>query len=456
MNRIFVFLILISAAWCSEAHDADSHGTTATSGTSFTWNHTVTGTNPVLVVALECVCLDENTIGVVTYNSANLHFLGARRDGGGSEMFTYLYAGAGVATGTHAIVVNFAHTLTVEYVNGGAASFTGINQSYPWRIPNVRHSGSSTGTTDTATCNNAVSGDFVVGAGQVHTATITADGTQTAIFTENAFSTGQSTSWGAGYIAAATRKTLTWTQSPAGVYSAMCVALVPDTETPTIPQLDTGAFYVHANTSSSLTITSFPVGSGLNRLLICNTSYYTGTGDNTITGMTFNSAAMTKLDANRVALFSHFVGTETYYMKSPTNTSANVVVSASGNMAEFVASCESWLLVDQSSTFGTVAKANSTTAATPSVTVTSQTGAIVHDTLWIDDSGTSIGDMQESGSATAADRSGPGESGLISQVKTGAASVTMSWTGSSAYNTMGFGINFSSASGNANQFPRMQ
>jgi hypothetical protein len=106
------------------ALDAQSSYQTSSAGSSFTWNHTCTGSNLVLVVGVQV----HYPVGItsVTYNGVAMTLIGTVQDPDGGED-QGLYYLAGPATGTNAVVVNLGSSLT--FALGGAVSLTGVSQS---------------------------------------------------------------------------------------------------------------------------------------------------------------------------------------------------------------------------------------------------------------------------------------------------------------------------------------
>lgn len=451
-NALLLFAFLLcGVAFGSETPDASSSGTTALTGSSMTWNHTVTSSlaDPAIVVAVACVCPDgDSIIQSVTYNGVALTPYARVRDFGGSELFSNLYVLAGPSTGTHAVLVTFSTALTDEIVNGASFSATGIHQTAPVRFPNLHYTSINTSTTDAVDCaDNAVSGDLIVGMGIVHAATITATGSpQVAIFTQNAFGVGTNTSWGAGYIPAASGTSLNWSQSPAGVASAVCVALRPDTETLNTP-IPNNLPMTTANTSvSSLTISNFTVSACTDPLLIVNTSYWGGANNRSTSSVTFNGVNLTSITSRTDGGSGNHKVAEVWALVNPPAMTANIVVTFSGAGVDGQIGARAFCYVNQTSTFGTPATAGNLSSASPTVTVTSNTGAVVVDSLYFDDG--SSKPLFATGAQSWYSSSGGSTTSGSSQVKQGAATVAMTYTPNDPFTMVGVGINFDGGSGN--------
>lgn len=124
---IAVFALLIATRGHAQiAFDAESSYQTAVAGSSFTWNHTCTGSNLVLVVGVQV----HYPVGItsVTYNGVAMTLIGTVQDPDGGED-QGLYYLAGPATGSNAVVVNLGDSLV--FAMGGAVSLTGVSQSAP-------------------------------------------------------------------------------------------------------------------------------------------------------------------------------------------------------------------------------------------------------------------------------------------------------------------------------------
>jgi hypothetical protein len=106
----------------------------------------------------------------------------------------------------------------------------------------------------------------------------------------------------------------------------------------------------------------------------------------------FNGTGLTLLDTQRISVSGASAVTETWFLKAPANTSAPVLLTFSASVDEAVAICHSLTGVNQSTTFGTVAKASSVAGssraecdvAEPCLLVTSQSGALVEEIMWFD------------------------------------------------------------------------
>lgn len=177
---------------------------------------------------------------------------------------------------------------------------------------------------------------------------------------------------------------------------------------------------------SSLSITSFAVGAGANRLLFvgasqwCNPDRAPGGNFNTSETLTLHDAAtiVESTGTRRASILRRI---------APSNVSATVQVTWGGAVDEAVIGADSWTGVDQTTPLGTAVKFTSTNSAAPSVTVASATGNIVHDVLAADASASANAIIAGSGQTEDWDNfiSSATEGGGSREA--GAASVVMDW-----------------------------
>jgi hypothetical protein len=155
-----------SASVASVAFDAAASGTAIPSGTTQTWNHTITGTNTALVV---CIDTDTATTGV-TYNGVAMTQFASHKDGA-SVAFAQGYVLPGAANGTHAIVVTYS--ASVGIANAKSMSFVNVNQTTPTRTAVSTDDGGSGSGTISGTVASATTGDAVVACDQVFGGSLT-------------------------------------------------------------------------------------------------------------------------------------------------------------------------------------------------------------------------------------------------------------------------------------------
>lgn len=106
------------------AFDAASNSGEQLAQSSYSWNHTCTGANRYLKVAIGMLSLAQ-TVSGITYNGVALTFLGAQSSVSGAARIE-LWGLAAPTTGTNSIAV----TLTGAVNSGGvASSYTGVHQT---------------------------------------------------------------------------------------------------------------------------------------------------------------------------------------------------------------------------------------------------------------------------------------------------------------------------------------
>ena len=132
--------------------------------------------------------------------------------------------------------------------------------------------------------------------------------------------------------------------------------------------------YAQNEAASSLTISSFTVGSNSNRILIVAVGEYNA--EPAVTGITWNgSEAFTE-----ILTYSTGLRAGLWYLINPTATTANVVITYAST-AKSGAGVYSFYNVDQSSPIGATNSASGTTAS-PSPTITpTTTGSIIVDSI---------------------------------------------------------------------------
>lgn len=184
---------------------------------------------------------------------------------------------------------------------------------------------------------------------------------------------------------------------------------------------------VGGTTITSLTLNNFAVGAGSNRFLFCGVSQYANP-DTTVSSITFNtSETFTIFDTVSILESPGTRRVTIAYLKAPSNTTANIVVSWGGSTVdEAVFGCTSWSGVNQTTPLGTAVK-NSGTSTSSSINVSSVTGNVVHDAISADASNApglvANQTLRWRGIAAANTTEGAGQSAA------GAATVTMTWSG---------------------------
>lgn len=429
-------------------------------GTSLSVTHVIgSGSDMALfaVVGIIDNTTNRDLVTGVTYNGTAMKYLGRMEDRGGSEMINMLYVLVAPSTGSHSITVNLAADCSISssVVDLAGVSFAGVHQTYPYRLLQTQCSGltSSTTLTLSSTDASASDGDWVVGGSMSHSSGYVPAGTQLIVANHQGMNNGGAQGWGVGIKNSAIGTTMTWTQSASDVWSACGIAVRPATATPTMPVMDQAGQSVRAGGASSATITNFTVTNASNGLLLFWAIYTTTTTIN-VSGVTWNGHSLTKLDAQRVNNGGTIMVTELWYWKGPEAATSNLVATFSAAVTSFTGHAQAWNLVDQSSTFGTVAKLSdlTDTAGTYTFNVSSSTSAVVVAGFWLKSD--TIGYPVPAGSELHYYLQGTGGSGVLGQVqgKIGAATVAMGGAigaggGTSNISALGVGLNFSAAGG---------
>jgi hypothetical protein len=135
------------------AQDAVTNLSNSSSGvTSYSFNHTCTGTNGLLLVCVECD--DGDHVTGVTYNGVAMTQL-VKFNQTADSTCIYIYGLLAPTTGTNAVLIS--RSSSTSTITGGSVSFTGVSQS---GLPdafnsNGQTSGSSNTTSITTVANNA-------------------------------------------------------------------------------------------------------------------------------------------------------------------------------------------------------------------------------------------------------------------------------------------------------------
>jgi len=218
------------------AVDATSHST-AQSGSSWSWNHTCTGSNLILVVGVTNVGAG-NSVLTLTYNSVSLTQV--RKDfNGSSNSTTEIWYLLNPATGTHSIAVALNGNATSGI--GCAISLTGAAQSGQMDANVGDSTGSGSPISDNITTLTA--GDYVIDlacdnpTGAMGAAT--AGGSQTVIanIADSSIGVLHMASY-KGPVSPAGAATMSWTDTSSGPsWSHSLVAVKPAASTFTWQQL---------------------------------------------------------------------------------------------------------------------------------------------------------------------------------------------------------------------------
>jgi uncharacterized repeat protein (TIGR01451 family) len=387
---------------CSSGTVAYDNASSAQSQSNnpITFAHTTgTGSNRLLVVGF--VMKDPKTVTSITYNGVALTKAGAIANTSNVEVQIWYLVNP--ASGANNVVVNWAGG-TVSHV--GAATFTGVHQTAPLgtfvsnkntgadTTPNVTVS-SSTGDLvfDVMGARNPLL-DSTVGAGQTARWNLNAGG--------NALVSGGSTEPGGGSV------NMGWTLSTPGLWAIGAVPIKPAAACPT-----------------GVTISNFTTGAGSNRLLLVGVSIDLNSPTAAISSISYGAQSLTKVGdvtngSNERA--------EIWRLLNPPAGTANITVTMNGQAHNgLVAGAATFSGVNQSTPLGTVVT-NTGASTTPTVTVSSasdeQVFAAVAAGQGVIFSAVGAGQTSRWNATDTADIAG------AASTKTGAASVTMSWTSS--------------------------
>lgn len=149
---------------------------------------------------------------------------------------------------------------------------------------------------------------------------------------------------------------------------------------------NTGAF-ASGTGVTSLTITSFAVGAGSNRLLFAGASQWKAS--DTVPSATFNTSEnFTVHDAATIAESPGTRRATILKLVAPSNATANIVFSwGGGTVDEAVVGATSWTGVDQTTPLGTAVKNTNASASSSTVSVPNTSGDAVHDVISNDGGG---------------------------------------------------------------------
>lgn len=140
------------------AFDAASNSGYQTAQSTYSWNHTVTGSNTFLVVGIGMLSVGGSSVSGITFNGISMDFLGAKASVTGA-IRAELWGQIAPSSGTHSIAVTLSTGLDSA---GGAVSYTGVNQSSPTEAFNSA-SATNVGAADaTVNVTTVADNDWVV------------------------------------------------------------------------------------------------------------------------------------------------------------------------------------------------------------------------------------------------------------------------------------------------------
>lgn len=199
---------------------------------SFTFAHTCTGTNLLLVVCIEWTdtSISGASLTSVTYNGVALTFLTSNGAGIGLNEIWYLIA---PSTGANNVVVTFTNIVPAEGPSTnavcGSMSFTGVDQTTPLGTPGAATANSTAPsvTITGASANNFVFDSLLVSSANLAQPTITVNASQLQRW-QTKIGGGTVRIAGAGSTKASTAGavTMSWTLSAARNWATIAVEVL--------------------------------------------------------------------------------------------------------------------------------------------------------------------------------------------------------------------------------------
>jgi prepilin-type N-terminal cleavage/methylation domain-containing protein len=401
--------------------DAVSSGTTS-GGSSITISHTTgSGSDRLMLVGVSMNNDGYETVTGVTYNGTALTLVGseATTDDARVEIWRLVAP----STGTHNVVITFSAALLQE-AHAGVMTFAGVDQTTPLgTFVSANHDASTPATVDIP----SASGELVFGVVASEYEALTASSGQ-----DERWNLSVSSTYGAGGTAAGAAPTVTmsWNLDAAQHWAMGGVSIKPSGSSGPIVCAGGGGS-ITFDAASSATSGSSPlswshtVGSGNNRLLVVSMGIEGDSTVGNVTGVTYNTVALTKAVENFVGDYQN---TEIWYLLNPPEGSANVEVTTNGDPGDINGGAISVFGADQSGPEATNSKddgvAGWTTIQTNITTLTD--GAWVFDVVGSGEPRTFTADA---GQTERFDQTGgsDGAAGSTEQVST-AGTATLGWT----------------------------
>jgi prepilin-type N-terminal cleavage/methylation domain-containing protein len=289
--------------------DASSSGTAAAGATGITISsYTVAGSDRLMLVGVSIMnaAEDEPTdppgeaVSSITWNGTNLTLVGSRittdTDDGRIEIWKLVAP----ATGTGNVVVTFNRAITQEAV-AGVVTFTGVDQSTP--LGTFASNAGDNTTVGTLSVPSA-SGETVFGVICAEYESLTASSGQTEHWNAYFSSTAAA---GGTKVATSSSVTMSWNLNPGTTnhWAIGGVSVKPSSSSGSTVCSAGGAISFDAystTTSSWQTSTSFShtIGSGSNRLLVVGISIEHSASGPSVSSITYNGQALTKIDSRGI------------------------------------------------------------------------------------------------------------------------------------------------------------
>ncbi|HEV2113268.1 MAG TPA: hypothetical protein VGR50_03910, partial [Terriglobales bacterium] len=347
------------------------HVGTAGGVATLTFNHTTNSTlNTVLIVGVSINLTNNNAITVsnVTYNGVGLTKINSAVNGTTVRM--ELWRLLAPATGTNSVVVTLAgiNNTSTEGVVAGATTLTGVDQTTPF----------GAFSSNTGTNNNNPNITVASAATQLVFDVMATTGNRTV----TAFSAPETARWSLNSTAAVTGTDVTGAASTfIGGAAASASQTLSGKATWVI-----GAVIINpAAGNGNGTLTFAHTTAGTNRLMMVGVSLnLTNSTAATVSSVTYNGVALTLMGSHNDAGNTRRM--ELWKLVAPPTGTFNVVVTIGGltltqsNMG-VVAGATTFTGVDQNTPSGTFASNDGAASTNSTVTVTSNPGEVVIDTL---------------------------------------------------------------------------
>ncbi|MCK9351296.1 MAG: SpvB/TcaC N-terminal domain-containing protein [Candidatus Paceibacterota bacterium] len=337
--------------------------------TTKTWMHTVTGTNPIIILTADIWqdVAGTGSISSATWNGGAFTKASSTRMMGMSSEIWYLFA---TTTGAKTMSVNI--TGDTDAIKLSASSFTNAAATSPDAIASATGTNGNPSTTLSVPNVN----DIVVST-LSRFSTANATTSKTSLFKDFTGSTLAAASYG---IATTTGNyTDIYTGSASQDWSMLTASFKPATTS-----TETIAFEATSTDSSqgvSSVTFSHTTGSGNNRMLVVGTSIYEpGTpGNRVVSGVTYNGASLTKVRADDYDSISGC--SELWYLPDPASGSHNVVITLTGSVTNIDSYASTFTGVAQTGQPYSNAGANTDWVMDHSVSTSTVSGALVIDAL---------------------------------------------------------------------------
>lgn len=140
------------------AFDAASNSTYQTAQSTYSWNHTCTGSNRELIVTISMLSVAGSSVTGITYNSVAMVFLGAKASVSGAVRIE-MWGLVNPSSGLNSIAVTLSTGLDSI---GGAISYTGVHQTSPTEGFNSASATNVDAADATVTITTVADNDWVV------------------------------------------------------------------------------------------------------------------------------------------------------------------------------------------------------------------------------------------------------------------------------------------------------